>query len=336
MPIRVRTPAGERFYKEPIGTEVYRHSIGQSPSSFIHPDTGHVMGKSEVGDTYEELFRQHGAHLLEDKLHQPYSPVAHTKGEGDKLTSRTTPLDFKLDGKYGGELKTLNAKAKNQKTAIKKEELDRKYRALVPEKLSPALAVQVVDQDSGKVHVYYHHDFASKRVTAMEHLGSYSYTPEDFQRAQEATGHWTKRHARAAMTTSPNQATALSNFATEYLTFISSQRRRSLMNLDQLDPKLRKVYVTRHRRVVRIRGPASNYTCEACEFARAEDWATLHGETGDDPSDYASLCRSCHRMYDTGRKAKEPTSLFFVDEEVLISEKELYRAVYEAFEEYGL
>lgn len=208
MPIQVRTPAGEAFYHEPIGAVVYADTgrrAEQTPSQFTHPDTGHAMGKSEIGDTFEEMFRQKGAHLLEGRFGGPYSPIAHAK-VGDKLSSRTTPLDFRLDKLHGGELKTLNAKAKNQKTAIKKDELDRKYRAVAQEHLSPVLAVQVVDMDKGVAHVYAHPDFASKRVTAMEHLGSYTFDHRDFQRAQEATGHWEKRHARAAQGTTAERS----------------------------------------------------------------------------------------------------------------------------------
>lgn len=206
MPITVRTPAGEEFYKQPIGTVVYKDTgrvAAQTPSNFRHPDTGHAMGKSEIGDTFEELFRQKGAHFLEDKFHQPYSPIAHAKTDSGSLGSRTTPLDFRLNGKFGGELKTLNINAKNQKTAIKKEELERKYRALIKDGLSPVLAVQIIDMENGLAHVYSWPDFASKRVTSMEHLGTYHFSPKDFQRAQEATGHWEKRHERATQGVGP-------------------------------------------------------------------------------------------------------------------------------------
>jgi len=203
----VRTAAGATFFKEPIGSPIVKHTRSsvadsgrakvQTPSKFTHPETGAPMGKSEIGDTFEELFRTHGAHLLEQRYNSPYSPIAHAS-VGGKLSSRTTPLDFRLDHTHGGELKTLNAKAKNQKTAIKKEELYRKYDAIRKEGTQPVLAVQVVDPDTKTVHVYTHPDFASKRVTSMEHLGTYTYTGADFQAAQEATGHWDKRNVRAA------------------------------------------------------------------------------------------------------------------------------------------
>jgi hypothetical protein len=204
----VRTAAGVRFFKEPIGAPIgskagTRGGKGsrepvQTPSQFRHPETGAPMGKSEIGDTYEELFRQKGAALLERHFGTgAYAPIAHAK-VGGALSSRTTPLDFKLNGTHGGELKTLNVKAKNQKTAIKAEELKRKLTATQQAGLKPVLAVQVVDPDTGHVEVYAHPAFASKKVTAMEHVGSYDYSMGDFKNAQQATGHWDKRYARAA------------------------------------------------------------------------------------------------------------------------------------------
>lgn len=198
----VRTAAGVRFFKEPIGSPIGKGSRApvQTPSQFRHPDTGAPMGKSEIGDTYEELFRQKGAKLLEQHFGTgAYSPIAHAKVTGKPgLSSRTTPLDFKLDGTHGGELKTLNKNAKNQKTAIKAEELKRKIMATQAGGLKQALAVQVVDPDTGHVEVYAHDAFASKKVSTMSHVGSYDYSMEDFKNAQQATGHWDKRQARAA------------------------------------------------------------------------------------------------------------------------------------------
>jgi len=205
----VRTAAGEAFYKEPIGSPIVRHGRTarrinpgsrapvQTPSQFRHPSTGAPMGKTEIGDTFEELFRTKGAQLLEARFHQPYSPIAHAKVRG-KRTSRQTPLDFRLDSRYGGELKTLNVNAKNQKTAIKKEELERKYTAVRVAGLQPLLAVQVVDMDTGTVKVYAHPNFGSKRVTALEYLGDYQFSQADFRKAQQATGHWDQRLERAA------------------------------------------------------------------------------------------------------------------------------------------
>jgi hypothetical protein len=202
----VRTAAGVEYFHEPIGSPIDGRNTGvQSPSQFMHPSTGAPMGKSEIGDTFEELFRQKGAHLLEKRYGQPYSPIAHAKVKGG-LSSRTTPLDFKLDGTHGGELKTLNAKAKSQKTAIKKEELARKYDAIRKMGAQPLLAVQVVDMDKKEVHVYAHNNFGSKRVAALEHLGSYTFSQKDFREAQQATGHWDKRQLRAATAAGSNPA----------------------------------------------------------------------------------------------------------------------------------
>lgn len=60
---------------------------------------------------------------------------------------------------------------------------------------------------------------------------------------------------------------------------------------------------TRHQRVVRRRGKASDHECVKClELGRrtqARDWATVHGTDGEDPwADYIALCRLCHRSYD--------------------------------------
>jgi hypothetical protein len=198
MTEHVRTPAGAAFFHEPIGSPIMKHEGGvQTPSQFRHPSTGAPMGKTEIGDTFEEIFRKKGAHLLEKRFASPYSPIAHAKVKG-KLTARNTPLDFKLNGTHGGELKTLNVNAKSKKAAIKAEEVKRKVLATQNSGVKPLLAVQVVDMDKGHVEVYAHPAFESKTVTRMEHLGSYDFSREDFRNAQQATGHWDKRHARAA------------------------------------------------------------------------------------------------------------------------------------------
>lgn len=163
----------------------------QTPSQFTHPMTGHRMGKSEIGDTFEELFKNKGAGLLEKKYGGAFKRVS---GEGGP---RNTPLDFMLDDTFGGELKTLNAGAANQKTAIKKDEILRKEQAVAVKGVKPLLVVQVVSPKDGSVQVYSFPAFASKTTRAMTHLGSYSFGPDDFKQAQEATGHWDKRVKRA-------------------------------------------------------------------------------------------------------------------------------------------
>ena len=163
----------------------------QTPSQFTHPFTGHKMGKTEIGDTFEALFEAKGAHLLSEKFPGQYERIAGAQA------ARNVPLDFHLDHTYGGELKTLNAAARNQKTAIKAAEVARKQAAARKAKLKPLLVVQVVDPASGRVEVYYFPEFASKSTKAMTHLGGYSFGPEDFTAAQKATGHWDQRQARA-------------------------------------------------------------------------------------------------------------------------------------------
>jgi SPP1 gp7 family putative phage head morphogenesis protein len=156
----------------------------QTPTQFVNPVTGSPMGKSEIGDTFEQLFAAHGAHLLEQQLGVTYEPISATGG----WMSRQTPLDFKI-GDYGGELKTLNSNAQNLKTAIKREEIERKRAAVASANLRPALIVQVVDMQSQRVTVWHYPDFASKAVSKMNRLGEYGFSEADFRAAQEATGH---------------------------------------------------------------------------------------------------------------------------------------------------
>lgn len=194
-----RTPAPKKTAKPPVDTGAVkidrRTTQGQTKSNFVHPDTGASMGKTETGDTFEQMFKAKMQESLEEKFGCCLTLITGA-GEG---TARNTPLDFKI-GKRGGEVKTLSARAKNQKTAIKKEEIERKINALKanPPPLKPLLVVQVVDQDTGKVSVYGHPEFASKAVKAMTLLGNYDFTPDDFMAAQQASGHWDKRTKRAA------------------------------------------------------------------------------------------------------------------------------------------
>jgi hypothetical protein len=170
----------------------------QTPSQFVHPDTGHAMGKTEIGDTYEALFAAKGAQLLEARFGGPFARVSGAETAGGGRGARNTPLDFRLDHTRAGELKTMNFRARSHKTAIKKEEVARKEAAARDAGMAPLLVVQVVDAEHGRAEVFAYPAFASKTTTAMEHLGGYWYGPGDFQAAQEATGHWAQRHDRAA------------------------------------------------------------------------------------------------------------------------------------------
>jgi hypothetical protein len=63
------------------------------------------------------------------------------------------------------------------------------------------------------------------------------------------------------------------------------------------------LYNRRHRLVRRVRGLASTYLCIRCAEDGIEkpalEWATIHGETGEDPwADYVPLCKPCHCYYD--------------------------------------
>lgn len=202
-PAEMRDPHGrwarEGMFRSMVdkSTDTGRAKV-QTPSTFVHPSTGATMGKTEIGDTYEQLFRSRGAHLVEMHFGHPYIEVAGAGSVAKGRSSRTTPLDFWLDHKFGGELKTLNANAQNKKTAIKKEEQLRKIEAAASAGLEPLLVVQVVDQQRQTVTVFAFRGFASKAVSSMEHLGTYSYTQGDFRAAQIRTGHWQQRHERAA------------------------------------------------------------------------------------------------------------------------------------------
>ena len=165
-----------------------RIAQGQTKSAFEHPN-GKPMSKSEIGDTYEQLFSTHGAPLLEKIFGRPYEMISHANGG-----ARNTPLDFRLGHTYGGELKTMSAGSEaarrgKLKTAIKKEEIDRKLAAVAREGLKPLLVVQVVDQANGKVDIYTHDAFASKFVKSMRHVGTYNYTHADFHDANVKAGY---------------------------------------------------------------------------------------------------------------------------------------------------
>src|SRR5215831_12623271 len=167
-----RDRAGE-FTREP-GGGVKVNPTGrraeQTPSQFRHPATGHAMGKTEIGDTYEALFAARGKALLEKRFGGPYRPISGAEKTTGGRGARNTPLDFALDHKRAGELKTMNRNATSHKTAIKKEEAARKNAAAADAGMTPLLVVQVVDPATGHVEVYAYPGFVSKTATAMEHL----------------------------------------------------------------------------------------------------------------------------------------------------------------------
>jgi hypothetical protein len=169
----------------------------QVPSHFVHPGTGHLMGQTETGDTFEALFAAKGAHLLAAKYPGAYEPISGLAKRGGGRGARNTPLDFRLDHLFGGELKTMNTAAGSNKTGIKAAQVARKEDAARDLGVAPLLVVQVVDQAKGAVQVYAWPGFVSKTATAMHHLGSYTFSRADFRAAQQATGHWAQRAERA-------------------------------------------------------------------------------------------------------------------------------------------
>src|SRR5713226_7918792 len=58
-------------------------------------------------------------------------------------------------------------------------------------------------------------------------------------------------------------------------------------------------YFTRHSRVKKARGSASQHLCSGCCGSQAREWATIHGRAGLDIFlDYVPLCARCHHEYD--------------------------------------
>jgi hypothetical protein len=56
-------------------------------------------------------------------------------------------------------------------------------------------------------------------------------------------------------------------------------------------------YHKNHVMVRKARGPAWMQPCANCGNG-ASDWATIHGESGEQPVHYLPLCRACHVIYD--------------------------------------
>lgn len=181
-------PAG----KKPVPGQ-YRE--GYTPSTFINPLTNREMSKTETGDTFEAMFAARAGQMMREKFGGDYIPISTTGA----WQSRQTELDFKLDHLYGGELKTLNANAKNQKTAMRAEQVTRKLQAIEQEGLRPLLVVQVVDMANNRVEVYFYFNFVSKAVSRMEYLGFYSFSKADFEAAQRASGWWPQKGENAPL-----------------------------------------------------------------------------------------------------------------------------------------
>lgn len=73
-------------------------------------------------------------------------------------------------------------------------------------------------------------------------------------------------------------------------------------------------YITKHERVYKAKGKAKEHKCIECGRS-AQEWAQIHGTTGDHIDDYQPMCCSCHQKYDNhwneitkkkvGKSAKE-------------------------------
>lgn len=58
-------------------------------------------------------------------------------------------------------------------------------------------------------------------------------------------------------------------------------------------------YQRNHKRTVKARGRAAAHKCIRCG-KQAEDWAQVHGTSGEEPEDYQPMCTACHIRYDRG------------------------------------
>jgi hypothetical protein len=88
-------------------------------------------------------------------------------------------------------------------------------------------------------------------------------------------------------------------------------------------------YQADHARVHYNRGRASEYPCWKCWendiVVLAENWATVHGESGEDIyADYVPLCRKCHASYDRatwgrggGATGSRNSHAFFTENDII-------------------
>lgn len=75
-------------------------------------------------------------------------------------------------------------------------------------------------------------------------------------------------------------------------------RHQKASNHGTLEQSSYSQYKQNHLNVKKIRGKASEYLCESCCGGSADEWATIHGLTGDDADHYVPLCFKCHKQYD--------------------------------------
>lgn len=60
-----------------------------------------------------------------------------------------------------------------------------------------------------------------------------------------------------------------------------------------------------HKWVEDHRGSASEFPCDHCGEAQAEDWANISHEYQRELDDYMPLCKKCHAAYDKEDKARK-------------------------------
>lgn len=129
---------------------------------------GNPMTRTAIGDKFESLFQE--------KIAPEIAKLYGGKVVMLTSTDRRAPLDAKADNKTGIEIKTINSEATNQKTAISRDEHDRKMGAIKSMGLKGgAMVVQVVNMKQGVVSVYHHPEITSKSVSTMSYLGTYKF-----------------------------------------------------------------------------------------------------------------------------------------------------------------
>lgn len=95
--------------------------------------------------------------------------VLHPEGKGEQ-----SPLDVHFDG-YGFEVKAVSTKTLGYKATPKKYEREQKEQFAKELGVQAALAIVVVDSDTGKAHAYFRDGLASGRLSqrrGWQYLGS--------------------------------------------------------------------------------------------------------------------------------------------------------------------
>lgn len=148
------------------------HGAGLPRSEFRDPITGKPLTRTDIGDTFERMLIAKAEHILQGRY----------GGQLELLTAerRQNPLDVRIADR-GFEVKTINAGAKNQRVAMKPEEVASKIAYAADNGLKPGVLVQVAYPDQGRIKLFVYEDgISSKMVSRMEPIGSYRFTEDEF------------------------------------------------------------------------------------------------------------------------------------------------------------